>query len=110
MKSLLRAITPAWSAPFSLRLVTTCTTSGRSGRREPPTIASFDLSAINRSEYCDIAVKPNRRALPFAITHAEPSLLTVPSGASEIRLVSGPSSLVKTVISKGALKRPCPCW
>ena len=37
--------------------------------------------------------------MPRAITHAEPSLTSVPSGASEMRLVSGPPVLVSLVSS-----------
>ena len=40
-----------------------------------------------------------RSAVPRAITQAEPSFLSVPSGASEIRLVSGPPTLVSLVSS-----------
>src|SRR6516164_3575259 len=101
-------MTPGQVAPFSLRLVTTCTVSGKSGRMAPTTTASLGLSAINKSAYCEIAANGKRRAVPFAILHADPSLFTDPSGPSEIHLVSGPLDLVKMTISKGALMRHLP--
>src|SRR5262245_6385133 len=79
--------------------VVTFTLSGRSARNAPSAMA---CDACRPSISVPSAVTPaicTRSAVPRAITQAEPSFLSVPSGASEIRLVSGPPTLVSLVSS-----------
>src|SRR6476469_962814 len=80
-------------------LVTTSTLSGRSARRVPSAIACDGArSWINVLSALTPATL-TRSAVPCAITQAEPSFTSVPSGDREICLVSGPPSLVNLVSS-----------
>src|SRR6516162_7044377 len=95
-----RAMTSGRATPLtSVLLVTTSTLSGRSGRRVPSAIACdgarFSINAPSASTPATLT----RSAVPRAITQAELSFTRVPSGDREIRLVSGPPSLVSLVSS-----------
>jgi len=93
-------------APFSRRLGTTPTSPGRSSRKVPSAIASLGPSSPIRPASCPTPSSTKRRAVPADMTHALPSLFTPPSGPSEIRLVSRPSRLAKTVTCSALTPTP----
>ena len=70
----------------------------------------MDFEALDQRGQLVDAGEPGPPAPALAIMQAEPSLTTLPSAPSDIRLVSGPPSLVKTVISipAGSLLMPRP--
>src|SRR6516164_10330282 len=93
----------------SLFLVVTSTLSGRSGRRAPSAIACDGARSSINAPSASTPATLTRSAVPRAITQAELSFTRVPLGDREIRLVSGPPSLVSLVssISSGGGVFPC---
>ena len=82
-----------------LCLVVTSTLSGRSARRVPSASACDGVRPSISAPSAATPATLTRSAVPCDITQAEPSFTSVPSGAREIRLVSGPPSLVSLVSS-----------
>src|SRR5262249_17529278 len=104
-----RAMMSGRATPLiSLFLVVTSTLSGRSVRRAPSAIACEGPRPSINAASASAPATLTRSAVPCAITQAEPSFTSVPSGAKEIFLVSGPPSLVSLVNSILSTGEPLP--
>src|SRR6516162_1372992 len=93
---------------INFRFVVISTLSGRSARRAPSAIACDGVRASINAPSAPTPASRTRSAVPCSITQAEPSFTSVPSGAKEIFLVSGPAFLVSLVNSILSMGEPLP--
>src|SRR6516165_466291 len=100
MLSPVRAMTSGHATPLSsFFFVVISTLSGRVGHRAPSASACDGVKLSINAASASTPFNRMRSAAPCHITQAEPSFTSVPSGDREIRLVSGPPSLVSLVSS-----------